>query len=194
VSALNNYNTAHAQRTAQLSFYVLFCAAVCYTHISIFHFIQISRRLCWLSSHSHLFSALITEKHFAPAPASVMYGIGVDLAHAPRLWRAVTRFGDRFLRRAFHPSEIARFRELGAATASSASASPSAFPSASSTADAASATPSDVYFTDKEQPRTAAQQQMHFLASRYVCAKAHCHPPLCHRSFRSPLFLFSVGR
>ena len=39
-------------------------------------------------------------------------GLGVDLAHQPRLLRAYSKFGDRFLARAFHPREAQRVREL----------------------------------------------------------------------------------
>lgn len=48
-----------------------------------------------------------------PPPAlPPVRGIGVDVCHVPRLARAHARFGDRFLRRAFHPAEAARFTAL----------------------------------------------------------------------------------
>lgn len=41
--------------------------------------------------------------------AAAVYGIGVDIAHIPRFRQCFARHGDRFLRRALHPSEIAEF-------------------------------------------------------------------------------------
>lgn len=38
-----------------------------------------------------------------------IFGVGVDIAHVPRFERCFARHGDRFLRRAFHPSEIREF-------------------------------------------------------------------------------------
>ncbi|KAG7398239.1 hypothetical protein PHYBOEH_011412 [Phytophthora boehmeriae] len=38
-----------------------------------------------------------------------VYGIGVDVAVVPRFERSFARFRQRFLRRAFHPSEIEEF-------------------------------------------------------------------------------------
>ncbi|TYZ62275.1 hypothetical protein PybrP1_011394, partial [[Pythium] brassicae (nom. inval.)] len=38
-----------------------------------------------------------------------VFGIGADVAHVPRFQRAFARYGDRFLRRAFHPDEIREF-------------------------------------------------------------------------------------
>ncbi|RLN95268.1 hypothetical protein BBJ28_00027242, partial [Nothophytophthora sp. Chile5] len=38
-----------------------------------------------------------------------VYGIGVDVALVPRFQRSFARFGERFLRRAFHPQEIDEF-------------------------------------------------------------------------------------
>ena len=44
----------------------------------------------------------------------MLYGIGCDLTHVPRIARVLERYGTRFLRRAFHPDEIARVMELPA--------------------------------------------------------------------------------
>lgn len=38
-----------------------------------------------------------------------VFGVGVDIAHIPRFQDCFARHGERFLRRAFHPSEIAEF-------------------------------------------------------------------------------------
>lgn len=42
----------------------------------------------------------------------MLFGIGCDVAHVPRVERLVRRFGDRFLARAFHPLERERYRAL----------------------------------------------------------------------------------
>ena len=39
-------------------------------------------------------------------------GVGVDVCQVSRIARVHARFGDRFLRRAFHPAEAARFTAL----------------------------------------------------------------------------------
>jgi phosphopantetheine--protein transferase-like protein len=44
------------------------------------------------------------------AVASRVFGVGVDVAHVPRFRRTLARFGERFLRRAFHPEEVAELR------------------------------------------------------------------------------------
>jgi phosphopantetheine--protein transferase-like protein len=41
-----------------------------------------------------------------------LFGIGVDIAHIPRFGRIVQRWGNRFLRRAYAPSEILRYESL----------------------------------------------------------------------------------
>jgi holo-[acyl-carrier protein] synthase len=43
-----------------------------------------------------------------------VHGVGVDITHAPRIARLLTRFGTRFLTRAFHPTEIAHSHTLSA--------------------------------------------------------------------------------
>jgi len=53
-----------------------------------------------------------------------MFGIGVDITHVPRIRRLFTRWGYRFLRRAFAPAEILRFEEL---ERSASGPSPAAF-------------------------------------------------------------------
>ena len=52
-----------------------------------------------------------------------IHGIGVDGCHMPRIGASVAKFGDRFLARAFHPNEIARYRSLAASAASAGSPS-----------------------------------------------------------------------
>jgi holo-[acyl-carrier protein] synthase len=42
----------------------------------------------------------------------MMHGIGCDLTHIPRVARLLSKFGDRFLNRAFHAEEIARYRSF----------------------------------------------------------------------------------
>lgn len=44
------------------------------------------------------------------AAATRVFGVGVDVAHVPRFARTLARFGERFLRRAFHPREVAELR------------------------------------------------------------------------------------
>jgi len=39
-------------------------------------------------------------------------GLGVDICHTPRVVRLLQKYGDRFLRRAFAPSEIQHVAEL----------------------------------------------------------------------------------
>lgn len=41
-----------------------------------------------------------------------LLSIGVDVCHIPRIAASVARFGDRFLARAFHPAEVARYLRL----------------------------------------------------------------------------------
>lgn len=57
-----------------------------------------------------------------------MRGVGVDITHIQRVAASYRRFGDRFLARAFHPAEVARFKALlGAPTpAGTADATPEA--------------------------------------------------------------------
>ncbi|GAB9462831.1 hypothetical protein Gpo141_00000314 [Globisporangium polare] len=47
--------------------------------------------------------------------ATKVFGVGVDIAHIPRFADCFARHGERFLRRAFHPSEVAEFRSKPAA-------------------------------------------------------------------------------
>jgi phosphopantetheine--protein transferase-like protein len=44
-----------------------------------------------------------------------LLSVGVDVCHVPRVAAAAARFGDRFLARAFHPAEVARYLRLMAA-------------------------------------------------------------------------------
>ena len=37
-------------------------------------------------------------------------GVGVDIAHTPRVFRLYQRYGKRFLRRVYHDSEVAEFK------------------------------------------------------------------------------------
>lgn len=48
-------------------------------------------------------------------PPTVMYGVGIDLAYIPRFQRILTKYGNRFLKRAFHPAEIEQFQKLATA-------------------------------------------------------------------------------
>ena len=41
-------------------------------------------------------------------------GIGVDLVNIPRIANTYKRFGDRFLKRAYHPKEIELLKTKGA--------------------------------------------------------------------------------
>lgn len=41
---------------------------------------------------------------------SRVFGVGVDVAYVPRFRQTLARFGERFLRRAFHPTEAAELR------------------------------------------------------------------------------------
>lgn len=38
-----------------------------------------------------------------------VFGLGVDIAHIPRFARTFERHGERFLNKAFHPTEIEAF-------------------------------------------------------------------------------------
>lgn len=55
------------------------------------------------------------DAHQQSAMATRVFGVGVDVAHVPRLARCAERFGARFLRRALHPSEIEEFHARCAA-------------------------------------------------------------------------------
>ena len=48
----------------------------------------------------------------APPAPLLLRGVGVDVCQVARLARAHARFGERLLRRAFHPAEAARFAAL----------------------------------------------------------------------------------
>lgn len=41
-----------------------------------------------------------------------VFGVGVDIAHVPRVQKTIQRYGSRFLRRAFSREEIAHFQKL----------------------------------------------------------------------------------
>ena len=49
----------------------------------------------------------------AAAPGRKILGLGVDVVRVSRLRTTYARFGDRFLRRAFAPSEVEQFRRRG---------------------------------------------------------------------------------
>lgn len=38
-----------------------------------------------------------------------VFGLGVDIAHIPRFARTLERHGERFLKKAYHPTEIEEF-------------------------------------------------------------------------------------
>eukprot|EP01112_Ceratiomyxa_fruticulosa_P020439 TRINITY_DN6952_c0_g1_i1.p1 TRINITY_DN6952_c0_g1~~TRINITY_DN6952_c0_g1_i1.p1 ORF type:complete len:157 (-),score=42.59 TRINITY_DN6952_c0_g1_i1:186-656(-) len=42
----------------------------------------------------------------------MIIGLGNDLVHIPRIKQLFLRYGDRFLRRAFHPTEIRQFGDI----------------------------------------------------------------------------------
>jgi phosphopantetheinyl transferase (holo-ACP synthase) len=42
----------------------------------------------------------------------MIVGVGVDLCLAQRVWKTYTRFGVRFLERAFHANEVAALQAL----------------------------------------------------------------------------------
>jgi holo-[acyl-carrier protein] synthase len=44
------------------------------------------------------------------ASSTVVAGVGVDIAHTPRVLRLYQRYGDRFLRKVYHPTERAEFQ------------------------------------------------------------------------------------
>jgi holo-[acyl-carrier protein] synthase len=41
----------------------------------------------------------------------MIVGIGTDVVHIPRIQSIVTKYGVRFLKRAFHPSEIQTYEK-----------------------------------------------------------------------------------
>nr|CCA16412.1 conserved hypothetical protein [Albugo laibachii Nc14] len=43
-----------------------------------------------------------------------IFGIGVDIAYIPRFRRTFERYGERFLKRAYHPNEIREFQNKSA--------------------------------------------------------------------------------
>lgn len=74
----------------------------------------------WLELHCILYSSrailspsvVLNLKVYRGSFCVAMFGVGVDITHVPRIARLVTRWGVRFLRRAFAPAEIARYEEL----------------------------------------------------------------------------------
>lgn len=50
--------------------------------------------------------------HARPEDVMVIRGIGVDLTRVARFDRVLARFGPRFLRKAFHPSEMEQLEKI----------------------------------------------------------------------------------